>query len=196
MITSVCVPSGATVNYRTLYTPPAGATTFNSFSGYGDAITATSTNDVTKTNITVDEIFVGGFVKIVKSLQAGLGQPCATASVWTSAPANVSPGDCLWYTLAYTNVAPSGGTNNITLNATTFVITDDGAASGGAQVAYTNNWAANTNGLFAAPTDTNGGTLGGYNPGPGAAGSSRFTDTIAALAAGASGTCTFKVQVK
>ena len=40
-----------------------------------------------------------------------------------------------------------------------------------------------------------GGTLGGYNPGPGAAGSSKFTDTVGALAAGASGTCTFKVQV-
>jgi hypothetical protein len=195
VITSVCVPSGATVNYRTLYTPPAGATTFNSFTGYGDAVTATSTNDVTKTNVTIDEIFVGGFVKLVKSLQAGLGQPCATASVWTGAPANVNPGDCLWYSIAYTNVAPSGGTNNITLNATTFVITEDGAASGGAQVAYTNNWAANTNGLFAAPVDP-GGAFSGYNPGPGAVGSSRFVDTIGALAAGASGTCTFKVQVK
>jgi hypothetical protein len=196
VITSVCVPSGATVNYRTLYTPPAGATVFNSFTGYGDAVTATSTNDGTKTNVTIDEIFVGGFVKLVKSLQAGLGQPCATASVWTGAPANVNPGDCLWYTIAYTNVAPSGGTNDITLNATTFVITEDGAASGGAQVAYTNNWAANTNGLFAIPVDSNGGTLGGYNPGPGAVGSSKFTDTIASLIAGASGTCTFKVQVK
>jgi hypothetical protein len=196
VITSVCVPSGATQNYRTLYTPPAGATTFNSYAGYGDAVTATSTNDVTKTNVTIDEIFVGGFVKLVKSLQAGLGQPCASASVWTSAPANVNPGDCLWYSIVYTNVAPTGGTNNITLNATTFVITEDGNASGGAQVAYTNNWAANTNGLFAIPTDTNGGTLGGYNPGPGAVGSSKFTDTIASLVAGASGTCTFKVQVK
>ena len=33
-------------------------------------------------------------------------------------------------------------------------------------------------------------------PGPGAVGSSRFTDTIGALAAGATGNCTFKVQVK
>jgi hypothetical protein len=91
---------------------------------------------------------------------------------------------------------PSGGTNDITVNASSFVITEDGAASGGAQVAYTNTWAANSNGLFAAPIDSNGGTLAGYNPGPGAVGSSRFTDTIGALAAGASGNCTFKVQVK
>src|ERR1035437_6590534 len=50
VITSVCVPSGATVNYRVLYTPPAGATTFNSYAGYGDAVTATSPNDITKTH--------------------------------------------------------------------------------------------------------------------------------------------------
>ena len=77
------------------------------------------------------------------------------------------------------------------------MITEDGTASGGSgSTTYANNWAANTNGLYAAPVDSNGGTLGGYNPGPGAAGSSKFTDTVGALAAGATGTCTFKVQVK
>lgn len=196
VITSVCVPSGATVNYRTLYTPPAGATTFTSFTGYGDAITATSTNDNTKNNVTIDEIIVGGFVKLQKSLSVALGQPCATATIFTNGSTSVNPGDCVQYTIAYSNVMPSGGSNDITVNATTFVITEDGAASGGAQVPYTNNWSANTNGLFAAPVDSNGGTLGGYNPGPGAVGSSRFTDTIASLVAGASGNCTFKVQVK
>ncbi len=197
VITSVCVPSGATVNYRMLYTPPAGATTFNSYAGYGDAVTATSTNDNTKTNVTIDEFFVGGYVKLVKSLGVAAGQPCATASVFTPGAANANPGDCIQYTVAYTNVAPSGGTNDITLNASAFVITEDGAASGGAgATVYTNNWFANSNGLFATPVDSNGGTLGGYNPGPTAPGSSKFTDTVGALAAGASGNCTFKVQVK
>jgi hypothetical protein len=197
VITSVCVPSGATQNYRVVYTPPASATTFNAFAGYGDAITATSTNDNTKSNITIDEILVGGFVKLVKSFSAASGQPCATASSWTPGAANVNPGDCIQYTVTYTNVAPSGGTNCITLNASTFVITEDGTASGGSgSTTYSNSWAANTNGLYAAPVDSNGGTLGGYNPGPGAAGSSKFTDTIASLLAGASGNVTFKVQVK
>ncbi len=197
VITSVCVPSGATQNYRTLYTPPAGVTTFNAFAPYGDAVTATSTNDNTKTNITVDEIFVGGFVKLTKSLSVALLQPCATATVFTPGSASVNPGDCVQYSVAYLNVAPTGGTNNITLSASSFVITEDGTASGGSGgTAYTNNWNANSNGLYAAPVDSNGGTLGGYNPGPGAAGSSKFTDTVGALAAGASGTCTFKVQVK
>jgi hypothetical protein len=197
VITSVCVPSGATQNYRTLYTPPAGVTTFNSYTPYGDAVTATSTNDNTKTNNTLDEIFVGGFVKLTKSLSVALLQPCATASVFTPGSASVNPGDCVQYSIAYLNVAPSGGTNNITLAASSFVITEDGAASGGSGgTVYTNNWNANSNGLYAAPVDSNGGALGGYNPGPGAAGSSKFTDTVGALAAGASGTCTFKVQVK
>lgn len=197
-ITSVCVPSGATVNYRTLYTPPAGSvTTFNAYAPYGDAITATSGNDNTKTNVTLDEMFVGGFVQLVKSLGVASGQPCATATTFTPGAVNVNPGECVQYTITYTNVAPSGGTNNITLNAGSFVITEDGSASGGSgATAYTNNWFANSNGLYAAPVDSNGGTLGGYNPGPGAAGSSKFTDTIGALAAGATGTCTFKVQVK
>ncbi len=197
VITSVCVPSGATQNYRTIYTPPAGATTFTAFAGYGDAVTATSTNDNTKTNITIDEIFVGGYVKLTKTFSVALLQPCATASTWTANSANVDPGDCVQYTIAYLNVAPAGGTNDITLNASSFVITEDGTASGGSGgTAYVNNWSANSNGLYASPVDSNGGTLGGYNPGPGAAGSSKFTDTVGALAAGASGTCTFKVQVK
>jgi len=197
VITSVCVPSGATVNYRVLYTPPAGATTFNSYTAYGDAITATSTNDNTKTNLTLDEIFVGGFVKLTKALGVASGQPCATASVFTPAAANANPGDCIQYTVTYLNVAPSGGTNNITLNASAFVITEDGTASGGSGgTVYTNNWFANTNGLYAAPVDSTGGTLGGYNPGPGAAGSSKFTDTVGSLNAGATGNVAFKVQVK
>ncbi|HEY0382621.1 MAG TPA: hypothetical protein VGC72_10510 [Candidatus Elarobacter sp.] len=196
VITSVCVPSGATQTYKTIYTPPAGATSFNSYTGYGDAITATSVNDNTKNNVTIDEIVVGGFVKLTKTWSVALLQPCATATVFTASSASVNPGDCVQYTVTYLNMMPSGGTNDITVNASSFVITEDGAAAGGAQVAYANTWAANTNGLYAAPVDSNGGVLGGYNPGPGAAGSSRFTDTIGALAAGASGNCTFKVQVK
>jgi hypothetical protein len=196
VITSVCVPSGSTQTYKTIYTPPAGATSFNSYTGYGDAITATSTNDNTKNNVTIDEIFVGGFVKLTKTWSVALGQPCATATVFTASSASANPGDCVQYTVTYLNVMPSGGTNDITVNASSFVITEDGAASGGTQVAYTNNWAANTNGLYAVPVDSNGGVLGGYNPGPGAVGSSKFTDTVGALAAGASGNVSFKVQVK
>jgi hypothetical protein len=196
VITSVCVPSGATQTYKTIYTPPAGATTFTPYTGYGDAITATSSNDNTKNNVTIDEVFVGGFVKLTKTWSVALGQPCATATVFTASSASVNPGDCVQYTVTYANVMPTGGTNDVTVNASSFVITEDGAASGGAQVAYSNSWATNTAGLYAAVVDSNGGTLTYFNPGPGAVGAKKFTDNIGTLNAGASGNCTFKVQVQ
>ncbi|MDB5040889.1 MAG: hypothetical protein JWN27_1615 [Candidatus Eremiobacteraeota bacterium] len=199
VITSVCVPSGGTQNYQTVMTPPAGATSFNVFTPYGVSVKATSTNDGSgnTNNFTNDEFFVGGFVKMTKTQDVASGQPCATASIYTSNAVVADPGDCVRYTVTYLNVAPSGGTSNVTLNASTVVITEDGAGSGSTNsVAYTNNWAANSNGLYAVPVDSTGGTLGGYNPGPGAAGSSKFTDTIASLVAGATGNVVFKVQIK
>jgi hypothetical protein len=199
VITTLCVESGATLNYQTVYTPPAAATTFNAYTPYGDAITATSANNGASTNVTLDEFFVGGFVKLTKAYTVANNIPCTTA---VGVPADFTaittavPGSCVQYVISYTNVAPTGGTNNVTLNASSFVITDNGTASGGTTVVYTNSWGTYTNGLYAAPVDTNGGTLGGYVPGPGAAGSTSFTDTIASLVAGASGTVTFYAQVK
>jgi hypothetical protein len=180
-------------------TPPAGATSFNVFTPYGVSVKATSINDISgnTNNFTNDEFFVGGFVKMTKTQDVAAGQTCAAATTFTANAVVANPGDCVRYTVTYLNVAPSGGTNNVTLNASTIVITEDGAASGSTNgVAYTNNWAANSNGLYAVPVDSTSGTLGGYNPGPGAAGSSKFTDTIASLVAGATGNVVFKVQIK
>jgi hypothetical protein len=198
VITSVCVTSGSTQIYKVVFTPPASVTTFTAYTGYGDAITATSTNNNTITNLTTDEMFVGGFVKLSKTLGDAAGAPCSTATVFTTGAANVNPGDCVQFTVTYANVAPGqgSGANNQTLNASNVVVTENGTAAGGTQVAYTNNWATYTNGLYAAPADSNGGTLAGYNPGPGAAGSSAFTDTVSTLPAGTSGSVAFKVQVK
>jgi hypothetical protein len=195
-ITSICVTSGSTATYKVVMTPPASATTFTPYVPNGVAITATSGNDNTKTNATNDEFFVGGFVKLTKTVADASGQPCATASTFTANATTVNPGDCVQYAVTYKNVAPSGGTNDLTLTASTIVLTEDGTASGTTDgVAYANNWAANSNGLYAAPVDSAGGTLGGYSGGT-AAGSTKFTDTISSLAAGASGTVTFKVQIK
>jgi hypothetical protein len=194
-ITTLCVESGATLNYQTVYTPPATATSFNAYTLYGDAVTATSGNDTTKFNVTIDEFFVGGFVKLTKTVADAAGTGCASATTFVvSTTAN--PGDCVQYTVTYLNVAPTGGTNDVTLNATTLVLTENGSGAGTTNgTAYTNSWATNTSGLYAAPVDSTGGTLGGYTGGT-AVGSSTFTDTISALAAGASGNVTFKVQIK
>jgi len=195
VITTLCVESGATVNYQTIYTPPATATTFTAYTPYGDAITATSGNTATATNITIDEFFVGGFVKLTKTVADAAGTGCASATTFVvSTTAN--PGDCVQYTITYLNVAPTGGTNDVTLNATSLVITENGSAAGTTNgTAYTNSWATNSGGLYAAPVDSLGNTLGGYSGGT-AVGSTTFTDTIASLAAGASGNVTFKVQIK
>jgi hypothetical protein len=195
VITTVCVESGSTVNYTAVYTPPASATSFTDYTPYGDAITATSGNDNTKTNITNDEFFVGGFVKLTKTVADAAGTPCSSATTFVVAT-TANPGDCVQYTVTYQNVAPTGGTNNITLAASTIAITEDGTATGTTNgTAYTNSWATNSSGLYAAPVDSTGGTIGGYSGGS-AAGSTKFTDTVSALAAGASGNVTFKVQIK
>ena len=195
-ITTLAVPSGSTVNYKVVLTPPAGAaTTFNAVTLYDDPIVATSGNDNTKSNTTHDDFFVGGFIKLVKTVDDAAGQTCSAATTWTANATTAKPNDCLRYTLTYTNVSPSGGTGNVVLNSNTLVFTENGTASGGSGgTAYVNNWSTYSNGLYAAPVDA-GGTLGGYSGGTAVA-STRFTDSVASLAAGASGTVVYLVQVK
>ena len=199
VITTICVESLATLTYNTVYTPPASSTTFTNYLQYGDAITATSANTPASNNITEDEFVVGGYVKLVKSFLVAGGKTCATAISTDFVTATTAlPGDCVKYTIAYSNVMPSGGTNNSTVSATSVVVSENGSGTGTTNsVAYTNNWFANSvSGLYATPVDSNGGTLAGYTPGPTAPGSSTFTDTIASLAAGASGTVYFEIQIK
>ncbi len=195
-ITTLAVGSAATVTYYVVLTPPASATTFTAFSPYDVPVTATSGNDATKSDVTNDEFLVGGFLQLVKSVAVASGQACSGSPSFTANATTAKPGDCVQYTVTYKNVSPAGGTNSVALSASNVVITEDGTASGGSGgTAYTNNWAANTNGLYATPVDSNGGTLAGYSGGT-AAGSTKFTDTIASLAANTSGTVSFMVQVK
>ena len=195
-ITTLAVTSGSTVSYKVVLTPPAGAaTTFNAVTLYDDPIIATSGNDNTKSNTTHDDFFVGGFIKLVKTVDDAAGQTCASASTWTTNATTAKPNDCLRYTLTYTNMSPAGGTGNVALSSNTLVFTENGTASGGSGgTAYVNNWSTYSNGLYATPIDA-GGTLGGYSAGV-AVGSTRFTDSVASLAAGASGTVVYLVQVK
>jgi hypothetical protein len=189
-ITSICVTSGSTATYTVALTPPASATTFTPFTPYGVSITATSGVDNTKTNVTNDEFFVAGYVNITKTVGVASGQPCATATTFVTAT-TVNPKDCVQYTVTYANVMPTGGTGSLALSASSLVITENGAATGSTNgTAYTNSWAANSGGLFAAPVDSLGGTIAG-----GTVGSTSFTDTLTTLAPGATGTLTFKVQI-
>jgi hypothetical protein len=188
----ICVESGATANYNVIYTPPASITTFTPFAPYGDAITATSANNTGVSNITNDEFFVGGFLSMLKSFQVTPGQGCAAGGTFVS-QTTALPGDCVQYTITYTNNSPSGGTNSVGLTASSFTITEDGSGTATASngiTAYTNNWGTYTNGLYAAPVDSRGGTITN-----GTAGSKSFTDAVGTLAPAATGTLTFKAQV-
>jgi hypothetical protein len=104
-------------------------------------------------------------------------------STGVGGPNDSVPGAVITYTITYTNVSSSGGTNNITLTATNIVITEDGAT-------LPNNWATYTDHVVGA-TDSLGGTITGD-----AVGSNLLTDTIASLGPGQSGVFTFRRQIK
>ncbi|MBS1807494.1 MAG: hypothetical protein JST84_04815 [Acidobacteria bacterium] len=170
--TGVLAPN-ATQNYQVRVTIPTGQSVLT---GFDTIIKATSTNDPTKSNNTIDRIYTG-YLKLVKtsSISNSTGIGAATDPV---------PGAQIIYNVQYSNLASTGGTGSVTLNATNIVITEDGNAA-------PNNWGSTTTQVVGSATDTNSGTLTGD-----VAGSSVLTDTVASLAAGASGTFSFKRMIK
>ncbi|MHB8461385.1 MAG: beta strand repeat-containing protein [Vulcanimicrobiaceae bacterium] len=202
--------AGTSVNYYTKYVIPAGTTYFNR---YDATITATSGNTPATNNTTHDELyaaFVAMAKKITSVTHVGLASCTATGSL------QVCPGDTINYAIQYANLTigtTTGALIPVSLaqcetKAGTFLITDDGTAGG-------NTWAANTNGLTAAPVDTNSAaatrasTTYTYTPGPGALAATKFIATLGgasfqlvpiAVGLGAStdisGAITFSVIVK
>lgn len=171
-IPTMSIAFGGTANYQVTVSLPAGMTVL---SGYDTVIRATSGNTVTATNDTIDRVYTG-FVRLDK-----------TASVANATgiggPNDPVPGAVITYSITYTNVSSSGGTNNVSLTATNIVITEDGSVA-------PNNWAATTDHELGA-TDSLGGTITGD-----VAGSNLLTDSIASLGAGQSGVFTFKRKIK
>ncbi|HMF57854.1 MAG TPA: hypothetical protein VK619_16040 [Pyrinomonadaceae bacterium] len=171
-IPPVSLAFGATSNYQVDITLPAGKTVLT---GYDTVIRATSANTSSATNDTIDRVYTG-FVQLVKAATVANG-------TGVGGPTDAVPGAVITYTITYTNISSSGGTNNVTLTASNIVITENGSTA-------PNNWATNTNHVVGA-TDTRGGTITGD-----VAASNVLTDTIASLAAGQSGVFTFKRQIK
>ena len=90
------------------------------------------------------------------------------------------PGAVITYTITYTNVSSSNGDANcVKLTANNLVITEDGLAG-------TNNWGTYT-ANSGSPADP-GGTVSTVS-------ATKYTDTVASVAAGASGTFTFKRSI-
>jgi hypothetical protein len=168
----IAIAFGGSADYQVDVTLPLGMTVLT---GYDTVIRATSANTVTSTNDTIDRVYTG-FLRLDKS--ASVANATGVGGL-----TDAVPGAEITFTITYTNVSSSGGTNNVTLTATTIVITEDGAA-------LPNNWATYTDHVVGA-TDSLGGVIAGD-----AVGSNLLTDTIASLVAGQSGVFTFKRVIK
>ncbi len=149
--------------------------------GFDSVIQAASGITPANTNKTIDRYYTG-FVKLEKTYTINNTTNVGGAS-------DAVPGAEITYTITYTNVASTGGTNCSTLTANSLVITEDGNAS-------PNNWASN-NGLPSATdhvvgaTDSRGNTINGD-----VAGSNVITDNVTQLPAGEFGTFTFKRRIR
>ena len=145
--------------------------------GFDVEIQAASGITPANTNRTIDRYYTG-FIRLVKTytISNTTGVGAATDAV---------PGAVITYSITYTNIASTGGTNNSTLTANNLVITEDGNAA-------PNNWATYTDHVINQATDSQGGNITGDT----LTTSTVLTDTILSLPAGQFGTFTFKRLIK
>jgi len=160
--------SSANINVR--ITEPAGNTVLT---GYDSIIRVTSGNTPASNNRTIDRLYTG-FVRLDKasSVSNSTGVGGATDPV---------PGAVITYNVTYTNVSSSNGDANcVKLTASNVVITEDGLAA-------PNNWGTYTTNS-GTPSDSGSGTVATVS-------ATKYTDTIASLAPGASAVFTFKRSI-
>jgi hypothetical protein len=171
-IPAVSIAFGSTADYQVEVTLPSGKTVLT---GFETIIRATSGITSSATNDTIDRLYTG-FVRLDKTATVAnaTGVGAATDAV---------PGAVITFAITYTNVSTTGGTGNVTLNASNIVITENGSNA-------PNNWATYTDHVVGA-SDTLGGSITGDS-----AGSNVLTDTISSLSAGQSGIFSFKRQIK
>jgi hypothetical protein len=160
--------SSANINVR--ITEPAGTTVLT---GYDTQIRVTSGNTPASNNKTIDRLYTG-FVRLDKAFTVAnaTGVGAATDPV---------PGAVITYNITYTNVSSSNGDANcVKLTATSLVITEDGLAA-------PNNWGTYT-ANSGSPSDTGSGTVVTVS-------ATKYTDTVASLAPGATAVFTFKRSI-
>ncbi|HKN83570.1 MAG TPA: hypothetical protein VJW17_09040, partial [Pyrinomonadaceae bacterium] len=124
-------------------------------------------------NKTIDRLYTG-FVRMDKtsSVSNATGVGGATDPV---------PGAVITYNVTYTNVSSSNGDGNcVKLTATTLVITEDGLAGA-------NNWGGYTTNS-GTPSDSGSGVVVTVS-------TTKYTDTVATLGAGASAVFSFKRSI-
>ena len=166
---TISVAYNATANYQVVVSLPVGKPVLT---GYSTVIRATSGIDNTQVNNTIDRLFTG-FIKLEKSVSV------SNSDLTKGSATDPVPGAVLTYSIVYTNVATSvGGAGSVKLTANNLVITENGGAGG-------NNWATYTS-QNGTPTDPGGSIVVNGPP------VTSITDTVATIAAGATGTFTFK----
>ena len=167
---SLAVLFAASANINVRITAPAGKTVLT---GYDTIIRVTSNTTPASNNKTIDRLYTG-FVRLDKAflVNNGTGVGAATDPV---------PGAVITYTITYTNVSTSNGDANcVKLTATSLVITEDGLSA-------PNNWGTYTTNS-GSPSDSGTGTVVTVS-------ATKYTDTIASLAPGASAAFTFKRSI-
>jgi hypothetical protein len=167
------VSFGQQANIVVRVTAPAGQTVLTPFQ---TVIRATSANTVANSNDTIDRLYTG-FLQLTKTATVinGTGVGGATDAV---------PGAVIEYSITYTNISSSGGTNSATLTVSSLVITENGNNA-------PNNWGTTTDQVVGSASDTLGGTITGD-----AAASTVLTDSVATLAPGQSGIFKFRRTIK
>ena len=163
---SVAVSFGASAQVWVRVTVPAGNPVLTAFN---TVLRATSTVTPAASNKTIDRAYTG-FIQLTKSVSVanGTGVGGATDAV---------PGAIITYSVVYTNLSTSNGDANcVKLTASNLVITENGLAA-------PNNWGTFTTNS-GVPTDPAGTVV--------TVSATAYTDTVASLAGGATGTFTFK----
>lgn len=163
---SLAVAFGNSADIHVRVTVPAGQSILTAFA---TTIRATSTVSPGASNRTIDRAYTG-FVQLTKtaSVANGTGVGGATDPV---------PGAIITYAITYANISTSNGDANcVKLTASNLVITEDGLLA-------PNNWGSTTTNS-GSPTDSGSGVVVTVS-------ATKYTDTVATLAAGASGTFTF-----
>jgi hypothetical protein len=167
---SLAIGFGASANINVRITEPSGNVVLT---GYDTIVRVTSGNTPAANNKTIDRLYTG-FVRLDKafSVSNSTGVGGATDPV---------PGAVITYNITYTNVSSSNGDANcVKLTASNVVITEDG-------VSAPNNWGTYTTNS-GTPSDSGSGTVVTVS-------ATKYTDTIASLAPGASAVFTFKRSI-
>jgi hypothetical protein len=168
--TSLAVGFASSANILVRITVPVGQTVLTP---YSTTVRATSTVTPAANNRTIDRSYTG-FLQLSKtfSVANATGVGGLTDAV---------PGAVITYNITYTNISSSNGDANcVRLTASNLVINEDGLVA-------PNNW-----GTFTAnsgsPSDSGSGVVVTVS-------ATRYTDTVATVAPGASGIFTFKRSI-